>query len=203
MARQQAQTGAHSSTEERLAQLRRRMIRETEAFLNERLYGIGKQPADAGAQLNPRDNRYDRRQRPPRAERSIDVRTRPAWGTLIEVHPNQSGMVDDARLQALEFQLRELTDDPAAGDIVIDIEQVAVMSAGFMSLLAIIRPRLICQNRKLTLQGLRPQCAALLEGTGLEDLIEQAILHSAVVALPLLRFDDALTARPRGSGRAA
>jgi anti-anti-sigma regulatory factor len=128
---------------------------------------------------------------------------RPEWGTHIEVRPNQSGIVDDPRLRALELQLSELTDDPGSGDIMIGVAEVAVMTAGFMSLLAVIRPRLVCQNRKLTLHGLRPQCAMVLEGTGLEDLIEHAKQQAAVVATPLFRIEDALAARPRGSGRAA
>jgi hypothetical protein len=45
------------------------------------------------------------------------------------------------------------------------------MTAGFMSLLAMIRPRFVCQRRKLSLRGLRPECAAVLRDTGLEELV--------------------------------
>src|SRR5687768_9309583 len=156
MTRQPAEFNGHSSLKEHFAQLRYRMIRETEAFLNERLHrrnGDWTIDEPLGAKLNSRDARHDRRQMPPRVERCIDVRTRPDCGTLIEVRPNHFGIVDDVRLGALEMQLTELTDDRSAGDIVIGVEQVAVMTAGFMSLLATIRPRLVCQNRRLSLNG--------------------------------------------------
>jgi anti-anti-sigma regulatory factor len=119
----------------------------------------------------------------------------------VEIRPSQSGIVDELRLAALELQLRELTDDPTSGDIVIDVAHVAVMTAGFISLLAVTRPRLNCQNRRLSLHGLRPECACVLAGTGLEDLC--SVHQVAVEAAPRLRFETALTARPRGSGRAA
>lgn len=143
------------------------------------------------------------RQMPPRPERFIDLRTRPEWGTLIDVRPNLSGMVDEPRLHVLERQLTELTDDPAAGDIVIDVARVAVITAAFLSLLAVIRPRLACQNRKLSLHGLRPECAAVLQGSGLEDLIAIAVQQSSAEAELTFLLHCALTARPRGSGRAA
>jgi anti-anti-sigma regulatory factor len=150
------------------------MIRETEAFLNERLYRQnGDWAADERVRvmLKPIESNRDRRQGPPRPERSIDVRTRPDRGTLVEVHPDPRGVVDNPRLQALEAELNELTDDRSSGDIVIGVQQVAVMTAGFLSLLAMIRPRLACQRRKLSLRGLRPECADLFRGSGLEELL--------------------------------
>jgi anti-anti-sigma regulatory factor len=143
------------------------------------------------------------RQTPPRAERFIDLRTRPERGTLIDVRPNPSGMVDEPRLHALEMQLSELTDDPAAGDLVIDVARVAVITAAFLSLLALIRPRLHCQNRRLSLHGLRPECAVVLQDSGLEDLVACAVQRCAADVAPMVVLDCALTARPRGSGRAA
>jgi hypothetical protein len=149
------------------------------------------------------DARHVRQQMPADVERSFDVRTRPEWGTLVDIHPNSSGMVDEQRLHALEKQLTELTDDPAAGDIVIVVSRVGVMTAGFMSLLAMIRPKLICQNRKLSLHGLRPECAVVLQDSGLENLVACAVHRTATDAAPMVVLDCALTARPRGSGRAA
>jgi hypothetical protein len=134
---QSAETVTRGVSRETLSQLRHRMIRETEAFLSERLYrrnGDWAIDDNLGGMLKPRDGRHDRRQMPPRAKRRIDERMRPQRGTLIEVRPNQCGIVDAPRLQALELQLRELTDDPASGDIMIDVAQVAIMTAGFMSL---------------------------------------------------------------------
>jgi hypothetical protein len=106
-------------------------------------------------------------------------------------------------LNALELQLAELTDDRAAGDIVVGVEQVAVLTAGLMSLLAMIRPRLECQNRKLTVHGLRPECAGVLCGSGLEHLIEPANRQATVVPGAPRLFQPALSARSRGSERAA
>ena len=174
MTRQPTETGARCAPKETQWQLCHRMIRETEDFINERLYGRnGDWPAGerASARLNPHDNQPDRRQMPARSDPSSDVRMRPEWGTLIEVRPDQRGVVDDPRLQALEIQLSELSDDRSSGDIVIGVQQVAVMTAGFMSLLAMIRPRLDCQKRKLSLYGLRPECADVLRGTGLEEIL--------------------------------
>lgn len=174
MTRQPTETGARPAIRESLSQVRHRMIQETEAFLNERLYrrnGDWATDERVSLMLKPIQNHRDRRQQPPRAELCIDVRTRPDLGTLIEVHPNPRGVVDDPRLQALEVQLNELTNDHRSGDIVIGVQQVAVMTAGFMSLLAMIRPRLICQKRRLSLYGLRPECADLFRGTGLEELL--------------------------------
>jgi anti-anti-sigma regulatory factor len=154
-------------------EVRYRMIRETETFLNERLYrrnGDWATDATVGSKLNPRDGDFDRRQKPLR-EMSSTVRTWPDWGTLIEVRPNLRGVMDDPQLQALEVQLNHLTDDRNSGDIVIGVQQVAVMTAGLMSLLSAIRPRLTCQRRKLSLYGLRPECASVLRGTGLEELL--------------------------------
>ena len=165
---------ARYATNETLSRLRHRMIRETETFLNERLYrrnGDWASDERGRLMLKPSQNHADRRQRPPRTERSIDVRTRPDVGTLIEVHPDPRGVVDDPRLRALEIQLNELTDDRSSGDIVIGVQRVAVITAGFLSLLAMIRPRLVCQNRKLSLYGLRPECANVFRGTGLEELL--------------------------------
>jgi hypothetical protein len=150
-----------------------------------------------------RDVRHDQGQMPPRAAASIDVRMRPECGTLIDVRPNEFGNIDDARLQALELQLRELTDDPTSGDIVIGVARGAVMTAGFMSLLAMIRPQLACQNRKLSLRGLRPECAVVLQESGLEDLVAGAVHQPAAEAATMVLFDCALTARSRGSERAA
>jgi hypothetical protein len=67
----------------------------------------------------------------------------------------------------------------------------------------VIRPRLACRNRKLALLGLRPECAIVLEGTGLEGLIEPAYQLTEVLKAPVFRFEDAQAVRPRGSGRAA
>jgi anti-anti-sigma regulatory factor len=162
------------ATDETLPRLCHRMIRETEAFLNERLYrrdGDWATDERVSVMLKPSQNHDDRRQRPPRAEHRIDVRTRPDSGTLIEIHPDPRGIVDDPRLKALESQLNELTDDRSSGDIVIGVQRVAVMTAGFLSLLAMIRPRLVCQKRKLSLHGLRPECADVFLGTGLEELL--------------------------------
>jgi anti-anti-sigma regulatory factor len=147
--------------------------------------------------------RYDRPQVPARTERSIGVQTRPVWGTLVEVSPNPSGMIDEQRLRVLETQLTELTDDPAAGDIVIVVNRVTVITAAFMSLLAVLRPKLSCQNRKLALHGLKAQCAAVLQDSGLEDLVAGAVHRNAADAAPLFLLDGALTARSRGSERAA
>jgi hypothetical protein len=122
---------------------------------------------------------------------------------LIEVRPNSSGVVDEQRLLALEKQLAELTDDPAAGDIAIGVARVAVMTAAFMSLLALIRPQLVCQNRRLSLHGLRPECAVVLQDSGLEDLVAGAVHQTAADASPMILLDCALTARSRGSERAA
>jgi anti-anti-sigma regulatory factor len=172
--RQPAEIASRLAIRESLQQVRHRMIRETEAFLNERLYrrnGGWATDERVSFMLNPGQNHPDRRQRPPRAEQSINVRTRPDVGTLIEVHPDPRGMVDDPRLKALESQLNELTDDRSSGDIVIGVQQVAVITAGFLSLLAMVRPRLVCQKRKLSLHGLRPECADLFRGTGLEELL--------------------------------
>jgi anti-anti-sigma regulatory factor len=91
--------------------------------------------------------------------------------TRIEIHPNPRGVVDDLRLKALESQLNELTEDRSSGDIVIGMQQVEVMTAGFLNVLAMARPRLACQRRGLSLSGLRPECAEVLRGTGLEELV--------------------------------
>jgi anti-anti-sigma factor len=157
-----------------LTQLRRQMIHDTETFLNERLYGRnGRSPSNdqTSAKLNPNGNHRDRRQMQPRAEERINVRTRPDGGTFVEVRPNQRGVIDNQDLEALENQLVELADDRAAGNIAIQMQHVEVMTAGFMSVLASIRPRLDCQQRTLTLCSLRPQCADLLQGSGLEQLV--------------------------------
>jgi hypothetical protein len=202
MPQQSTETAVRATGKETITQLRHRMIRETEAFLNERLYrrnGDWATEVCLGGMLQPREVQLGRRH----AQRTIDVRRRTEWGALIDVRPNQSGIVDNPRLQALEWQLRDLTDDPASGDIMIDVAQVAVMTAGFMSLLAVIRPRLACQNRKLALLGLRPECAIVLKGTGLEGLIEHANQPTEFVKAKVFRFEDAQAARPRGSGRAA
>jgi anti-anti-sigma factor len=92
-------------------------------------------------------------------------------GTLIELHPDSHGVVDNPRLKELEEQLKELTDNWNSGDIVIGMQQVEVMTAGFLSVLAMARPCLACQKRKLSLFGLRPQCADVFRGTGLEELL--------------------------------
>jgi anti-anti-sigma regulatory factor len=165
---------ARGAAEETLSQRRHRMIRETEAFLNERLYrrnGDWATDQRVNSMLIPSQNVADHRQRPPRAERSIELRTRPDVGTLIVIHPDPRGIVDDPRLEDLESQLNELTDDRSSGDIVIGVQRVAVITAGFLSLLAMIRPRLVCQQRKLSLYGLRPECAGVFRGTGLEELL--------------------------------
>jgi anti-anti-sigma regulatory factor len=162
------------SPAESLPELRRRMIHETQEFLNERLYGRnGAWPTEkqASVRLDPRGNHQDRRQMQLCAEERINIRTRPHWGTLVEVRPNQRGVVDNQDLQALESQLVELAGDRAAGNIAIELQHLEVMTAGFMSLLASIRPRLACQQRRLTLRNLQPQCADLLQGTGLEQLV--------------------------------
>ena len=173
MTRQPTETAAGMLARETPTEVRYRMIRETETFLNERLFrrdGDWATDKMISIKLNPRDGDSDRRQRPSWAEPST-VRTRPDWGTLVEVYPDSRGVVDHPRLQALEVQLNQLADDCGSGDIVIGVQQVAVMTAGLMSLLAAIRPRLACQRRKLSLYGLRPECASLLRGTGLEELL--------------------------------
>jgi anti-anti-sigma factor len=154
--------------------LRRQMIHDTETFLNERLYGRnGSSPSNEqpSAKLNPNGNHQDRRQTQPRAQERINVRTQPHLGTFVEIRTNQHGVVDNQHLQALQYQLTELADDRAAGNIAIQMQHVEVMTAGFMSVLASIRPRLDCQQRTLTLCSLRPQCADLLQGSGLEQLV--------------------------------
>jgi anti-anti-sigma factor len=150
------------------------MIRDTEDFLNERLNtrnGHSRTSKGETDKLNPSGNRDDRRQRQPRPQERINIRTRPHWETIVEVRPNERGLVDSQDLKSLENQLVELADDRAAGDIVIGLQRLEVMTAGFMSLLASITPRLACQQRRLTLCNLQPQCADLLEGTGLEQLV--------------------------------
>jgi hypothetical protein len=174
MTRQPTETASRLANGESPSQVRHRMIRDTERFLNDRLYRRNDDWATdqrVNSMLKPSQNLADHRQRPPRAERSIDVRTRPDVGTLIVVHPDPRGIVDDPRLEALESQLNELTDDRSSGDIVIGVQRVAVITAGFLSLLAMIRPRLVCQQRKLSLYGLRPECAGVFRGTGLEELL--------------------------------
>jgi len=172
----------------------RQFVRTNQGQLAGRLHGTN---------LNSNGSRHGRLQMPSRPERFIDLRTWPDWGTLIEMRPNSSGVVDDQRLLALERQLAELTDDPAAGDIVISMARVAVMTAAFMSLLAVIRPQLACQNRRLSLHGLRPECTAMLQDSGLEDLVAGAVHQAAADAAPMFLLDCALTARSRGSERAA
>ena len=163
MNRQPRDISTEVSQKQHFRRLRFRMIRETEVFLNNRLSrnGTGWAADEATvARFDPQINGHDRRQRPPHDESAIDVRTRPDAGTLVQIRPNQHGVVDDLGLRALEIELRSLTGDHTAGDIVIGMERVAVMTAGFMSLLAIIRPRLICQRRRISLAGVRPECAA-------------------------------------------
>jgi hypothetical protein len=159
---------------ETLPELSRRMVRETQEFLNERLHGrSGGWPTEkqASPRFNPRGNHQDRRQAQPRSDERITIRTRPRLETFVEVRPNQRGVVDNQDLQALENQLVELAGDRTAGNIAIQLQHLEVMTAGFMSLLGSIRPRLACQQRRLTLYNLQPQCADLLQGTGLEQLV--------------------------------
>lgn len=174
MTRQPSETAARAATGETLWQVRRRMIRETEAFLSKRLFrrnGDWVKDERVQNRLDPNRIGVDRRQKPPRAQQSIDLRMRPDAGTLIEVRPNPRGVMDKPRLQALELQLNELTDDRTSGDIVIGVQKVAVITAGFLSLLAMIRPRLACQKRKLSLMGIRPECTGMFRETGLEELL--------------------------------
>jgi anti-anti-sigma regulatory factor len=151
------------------------MIRETEDFLNARLYarnGGWPKEETARIKLDPRGSRQNRRQLRQRDDERISLRVYPDARTLVEIRPNHRGMVDQRRLEALEIMLNELASNKAAGDIVIGLDDVAVMTAGFMSLLAMVKLRLGCQHRKLQLCGLRPECAEVLRGTGLDDLSE-------------------------------
>jgi anti-anti-sigma regulatory factor len=93
------------------------------------------------------------------------VRTRANRRTFVDVRPNQRGVIDSQELQALEDQLVELADDRAAGNIFIQLQDLEAMTAGFMNVLAPIRPRLDCQQRRLTLYNLQPQCADPLQGS--------------------------------------
>jgi anti-anti-sigma regulatory factor len=150
------------------------MIRETEDYLNQRLNGRregGRPDERTSAKLDPRGNHCDRRQMRPHglADEIVSVRTGPTWATFVEIRPDRRGVVDNQRVQAVYDRLAALARDRSVGDIVIGLQHVEVMTAGLMSALASIKPRLQCQRRMLLLTGLRPGVAQLLRGTELKQ----------------------------------
>ena len=91
---------------------------------------------------------------------------------VVEVGSDGEGLLDKEQMQTLVDCLFQLADDPASGEVVVDLSQVTSVTAQFLSVVDYFGKRLGYHNKRLTLWGIQPQCARLLQLSGIDELVD-------------------------------
>ena len=131
--------------------MRRRMIRETEAFLTQR---IGRDRDRRHHGQTNRDMKTDPRQQA--ADRRTSVDPCPVastkTGILVQVPNNEHGHLDDELLDRWAPSLSRLLQSPRRGDVLLDLSGVQSVSERFVKVYGWLRHQLERQGRVVSLQ---------------------------------------------------
>ncbi|OHB78843.1 MAG: hypothetical protein A2W31_17475 [Planctomycetes bacterium RBG_16_64_10] len=103
---------------------------------------------------------------------TVHVARFPLYGTLLELSGDEGGCLDEQGLETVAGHLQEIAGDPAGSDVAIDLSLVRFISAKFLDMLYHFWKQLRSRERRLSLWGVRYQCAELLCFGGLDELID-------------------------------
>jgi hypothetical protein len=148
-----SRSNPHPATADQREQRGRRMIRETEAFLNRRVNGVHvlrhrHEPA--------RDDRTDPR-RPVVTKRvnnepKAPNPTAPRVNTLVRAPADEHGHLNETLLDQWGVHLSRLIDMPHRGHVLLDLVEVASMTERFVQVYEWFRRNLARQDRLVVLQ---------------------------------------------------
>ena len=143
--------------QENLNEYRSRLIRETEMFLNWYLQSDACSCAPEkgycnGHEFIPQRLRKDSQPRK-KAEAPVQ-RNSGDLGTLIEVHGDEVGNVDEEHIEDLILRLRNVTTRKRHGDVMLDLSAIRSVTTRFMRVFDTFRHELGEQQRHLFLNGI-------------------------------------------------
>jgi hypothetical protein len=135
-------------------QQRRRMLRQTEAFLNQRMNGAPTSRHRGGPVDDRRSDPRRTDETPRRSGESAEAaRAARRLNTLVRVPADEHGHLDESLLDRWGLYLSRLIEMPHRGDVMLDLADVVSLPPRFLQVYQWLRRHLADHGRRVLLQA--------------------------------------------------